>query len=160
MRSRTREKTFLAVLTLIVALATSAVSAAAGADERRTIRIVATDAMKYSVQRIEAKPGEKLKILLTSQSSMPKAEMAHNWVLLAADTKVDAFILAAAMARQTDYIPASQKAQVLAATPLAGAGETVSVELEAPAAPGVYVVVCSFPGHYVGGMKGTLVVAK
>jgi azurin len=66
--------------------------------------------------------------------------------------------MAAVMARQSDYIPASKKTQILAATGLAGAGETVTVDFEAPTAPGEYVFVCSFPGHFAGGMKGVLIV--
>lgn len=48
---------------------------------------------------------------------------------------------------------------MLASTPLAGAGETVEVTFRAPStAPGTYTFLCSFPGHFAAGMRGTLVV--
>ena len=65
---------------------------------------------------------------------------------------------AAAMARDTAYIPASLKAQVLANTALAGPGETVEVTFTAPKAPGKYQYLCSFAGHFQAGMTGWLVV--
>jgi azurin len=155
MQLDSRSSRFIAAA-LAVLLGTWALPAAGA--EPRTIKITGNDAMQFSVKRIDAKPGEKLKIVLTVQGSMGKAEMAHNWVLLAAGTDVAQFIMAAAMARTTAHIPAAKKAQVLAATGLAGAGETVTVELAAPGAPGEYVFVCTFPGHYNGGMVGKLVV--
>ena len=50
------------------------------------------------------------------------------------------------------------KAEVVAATALAGPGETVDVTFKVPAAAGSYPFICSFPGHFTAGMKGTLVV--
>ncbi len=114
--------------------------------------------MQYSVKKIEAKPGESLKIVLSTVSSMPKTEMAHNFILLAKGTNVDSFVMAASMARNTEYIPAAKKASILASTKLAGGGETVEVTFTAPTEPGEYVYICSFPGHYAAGMKGILVV--
>jgi azurin len=48
--------------------------------------------------------------------------------------------------------------QVIAKTALAGAGETVDVTFNAPAAAGSYPYVCTFPGHFQAGMRGNLVV--
>ena len=133
--------------------------AAAGlqAQAPRVVAITATDAMKYSVTAITAKPGEKLTVKLTGQGAIPKVAMAHNFVLLAPKTDAAAFATAAASARATDFVPADKK-QVLASTKLAGAGETVEVTFDAPKAPGVYDFICTFPGHFVAGMKGTLTV--
>jgi azurin len=64
----------------------------------------------------------------------------------------------ASMARDSDYIPASKKQYILAHTGLAGGGETVKVTFNAPKEPGEYLYICTFPGHYMAGMKGTLVV--
>lgn len=144
----------LATLTTLSLL----VAAAATAAGPRTIKITGNDAMQYSVTRIEAKPGEQLQVTLVATGKMAKAEMAHNFVLLAAGTKVDSFVLAATTARATDYIPARKADQILAHTRMAGAGETVSVTFAAPTEPGEYVYLCTFPGHYTAGMKGVLVV--
>jgi azurin len=134
--------------------------AAAGvqAQAPRVVAITGTDAMKYSVATIDAKPGEKLTVKLTAQGAMPKVAMAHNFVLLALKADATAFSTAAASARATDFIPPALKDQVLAATKLAGAGETVEVTFDAPKAPGVYTFICTFPGHFIAGMKGTLTV--
>jgi azurin len=114
--------------------------------------------MKFDVTQITAKPGESIRVRLTTVSAMPKAAMAHNFVLLAAGTDASAFAMAAAMARTTAFIPAKLKASVLASTTLAGAGETVEVTFKAPTKRGKYVFLCSFPGHYNSGMTGTLTV--
>ena len=124
----------------------------------RTIAIRGDDTMKYTVTEIVAKPGEQLRIRLSSVGTIPKEVMAHNFVLLASGADVNKFVMAAAMARDTAYIPASLKAQVLANTALAGPGETVEVTFTAPKAPGKYQYLCSFAGHFQAGMTGWLVV--
>ena len=139
---------------LLGLLAASTASAA----EPRVVKIKGTDAMQYDVKRIDAKPGEALKVQLTAVSTMSKQEMAHNFTLLAKDTPVDAFVMEASMARTTDYIPTSKKKFILATSKLAGGGETVEVTFNAPKEPGEYIYLCTFPGHYLGGMKGVLVV--
>lgn len=140
----------------VAGLALAAVAAQAAA--ARVVKLKATDAMQYDVKRIEAKPGEEIEIQLTVVSSMSKQEMAHNFVLLAKNAPLDALVMEAAMARSTNYLPASKKAFILASTGLAGGGETVKVTFAAPKEPGEYLYICTFPGHYLAGMKGTLVV--
>src|SRR5688572_27175391 len=56
--------------------------AAAAAKGVRTIEIIGTEDMKFSVPTITAKPGEQLRVRLTSKGAMPKIAMAHNFVLL------------------------------------------------------------------------------
>ena len=122
----------------------------------RTVEIGGGDDMKYSVTSIPAKPGETIKIRLVSKGTLPKIAMAHNFVLLKLGAKQIDFVNAAALARATDFIPADMKDQVLAATTLAGPGETVEVTFKVPTAPGSYPYVCTFPGHFAAGMRGTL----
>lgn len=124
----------------------------------RSIAIKATDDLKYSVNKIEAKPGEELEVVLTGVSAMPKDSMAHNFVLLDPSVNVNAFTSAAVAARNTGYIPAKFKAKILASTGLAGGGETVKVTFKAPTTPGTYTYVCTFPAHFAGGMVGQLIV--
>ncbi len=52
------------------------------------------------------------------------------------------------------------KGSVLAFIPLLGPRETGEVTFTAPSEPGRYPFLCTFPGHYVIGMKGELVVKK
>ena len=132
--------------------------AAAAKGGARTVELTGGDDMKYNTTTITAKPGETLHIALKSTGTIPKMAMAHNFVLLALAADVNEFIKSAAGAAATDYVPADKKAQVLASTKLAGPGETVEVTIKVPAKPGTYTYLCSFPGHFVAGMKGTLVV--
>jgi azurin len=124
----------------------------------RVVELTGNDQMKFSVTTIAAKPGETLTVRLKSIGTLPKIAMAHNFVLLAAGTDAAAFANAAAMASTTAYIPPAQKAKVLANTAMAGPGETVEVTFKVPAKPGSYTYLCSFPGHFLAGMKGLLVV--
>lgn len=122
----------------------------------RTIKIKGTDQMKFDVTEINAVPGEKIRIVLTTVSKLPKTAMSHNVVVLKDNTDVEAFANASAMARDNDYVAPDMKDQIIAATDLAGGGETVEVTFTVPEDPGSYTYICSFPGHYLGGMKGTL----
>jgi azurin len=132
--------------------------AAGAAKGVRTIELVGTEDMKFSLTNIAAKPGEQLRVRLTVKGAMPKIAMAHNFVLLNKGVNQTEFINASVQARTTEYIPADKKAQVIANTTLAGAGETVEVTFKVPAAPGEYPFLCTFPGHAQAGMRGTLTV--
>lgn len=132
-------------------------AAPAAKGEARTIELTATEAMKYDKTQLTARAGEKLHIVLKAIGTMPKMAMAHNFVLLKADASPLEINNAAFNARATDFIPESQKDKIIAFTPLAGGGETVETTFTAPKA-GTYPFLCTFPGHFVQGMKGTLVV--
>jgi azurin len=147
------------VLGLLPASSFLPVSLAAQAGPR-TITIVSSDDMKYDTTTIAAKPGETLHIRLTPKGTMPKIAMSHNFVLLKLGTDPAAFVAAGAQARATDYIAPEKKAQVIASTPMAGNGETVETTFKVPTVAGSYPYVCTFPGHFLAGMKGTLVVKK
>ena len=133
-------------------------SAAAKPASGRAVEITANDTMKFSVIEIRAKPGEALAVTLVNQGTMPKFSMGHNWVLLAADIDLNAFAGDSALAAKTDYVAASYRDRVLAASKLLGPKESDTVLFNAPAKPGRYPFVCSFPGHFQVGMKGDLIV--
>jgi azurin len=140
--------------------ASSFVPVRLSAQAPRVVELAGSDDMKYSVTTITAKPGEQIKIRLSPKGAMPKIAMSHNFVLLKAGTDAAAFVNAGVAARATDFIAPDKKAMVLANTTLAGNGETVEVTFKAPTAPGTYPYVCTFPGHFAAGMKGTLIVKK
>jgi azurin len=123
----------------------------------RVVEITANDTMKYSVTRIEAKAGEQLKIVLTNTGSQPKEVMGHNWVLLKAGSDSAAFAATATSAKDTNYIPATLKDQIIAYIDLLGPRKSGEVTFTVPAA-GEYPFLCTFPAHFQVGMKGTLVV--
>ena len=140
--------------------ATAATPAAAPAPAAgaRTIEITAGDNMKFSLASIDAKAGEELKVVLTNIGTLPKEAMGHNWVLLKKGADPVAFATAAGTAKDTDYIPAALKDQVIAHTQTLGPRKSDEVTFKAPSEPGEYTFICSFPPHYLAGMKGVLVV--
>lgn len=156
---------------------TSDTQAAEQVDDVRTIEIIGTDQMKFVVEEeqngiatgsssgdyqllesITAEPGEEIRIRLTTESKLPATAMAHNFVLLTMTADATAFANTAAQAKDNDYIPADMQDQVIASTDLAAGGETVEVTFTAPEESGEYEYICSFPGHFSAGMKGTLTV--
>lgn len=148
-------RTHVAIVLATLMLAGFATRAAA---QGRVVEITGNDQMKFNVTSITAKPGETLTVKLTNVGKLPKAVMGHNFVLLVKGADASAFATAAATARETEYIPPAQKDKILASTKLVGPGETVEVTFKVPTAPGQYEYLCSFPGHYLAGMKGVLVV--
>jgi azurin len=136
----------------------AAPAAAPAADGVHTVAITADDAMKFSVTEIRAQPGEKLRVSLKNVGRMPKQAMAHNWVLLVAMPDSEVLALAqGAAARMPEYLPADAS-KILAHTRLLGPNESDTIEFAAPAAPGEYPFVCTFPGH-AALMRGKLIVA-
>lgn len=81
----------------------------------------------------------------------------HNWVLVNGGDDVAARVDEASIAAGPDkgYIP--EGPDVLAHTKLLNATEKDTVTFTAPAA-GSYTYICTVPGHYAAGMKGTLTV--
>jgi azurin len=122
----------------------------------RLVVVTAGDDMKFSVTTIAAKRGETLKIRLNAIGTAPRASMAHNLLVLKPGSSQIAFVEAAAQAKSTDYVPPSLKSQVLAGTVLIANGETAEIELKLPARAGSYPFLCSFPGHFANGARGTI----
>jgi azurin len=147
-----------AALMLVLAFATIPVAVTSAADPPRTVEIIATDDMKYSVPTINAKPGEQIRIRLVVKGTIPKIAMAHNVVVLKLGTDVTKLVTEGAPHRATDFIPPAMLGSVIAKTALAGPGEVVQVTFTVPAKAGRYPFICTFAGHYQAGMKGTLVV--
>lgn len=141
--------------TLLLAAACAVVCLAA---EPRTVNLTANEQMKFDHREITARAGEPLHVVVKSVGTMPKAAVAHNFVLVRAGTDLDRFNAAAFNSRETAFIPPEMADAVIAKTDLAGAGETVDVTFTAPEKPGRYAYFCSFPGHYALGMRGVLVV--
>lgn len=136
----------------------SATTAAASAPAGAAFEFTASDTMKFNLTRIEVKAGEDVKITLTNIGSMPKAAMAHNWVLLKKGADAKAYIDAAVTAQATDYLPAALADQVIAHTKLIGAKQSDEITFKAPTEPGEYVFLCTFPAHFMAGMQGVMVV--
>ena len=146
-------------------------------DGVRTIEIIGNDDMKFVVREaeeglitggqagefvllegIEASPGEELRIRLTTISNLPPSAMSHNFALVDLGTDVDAFARASITARDNEYIAPDFEDQVIVTTRMLGDGETDTITFTVPDTPGEYDYVCTFPGHFAGGMVGVLYV--
>ncbi|HKK45802.1 MAG TPA: plastocyanin/azurin family copper-binding protein [Balneolaceae bacterium] len=146
-------------------------------DNVRTINIIGVDQMRFAVEKdedgisvgdpvgnenlpelqsITVKPGEKIRIRLSTHSKLPATAMSHNWVLLKNSADPEAFDNAASKAKDNDYIPSDMTDQIIAHVPLTSGGETHEVTFTAPEQTGDYTYLCSFPGHFASGMKGVL----
>ena len=124
----------------------------------KEFEISGNDQMKFSVTTMEAQAGQPLKVVFKNVGTMPKASMGHNWALLAKGTDPVKLMEAGFAAAATDYIPPDMAHQVIAKTKILGPGESETLTFNAPSEPGSYEYICSFPGHFAIGMKGTLTV--
>jgi azurin len=170
-------------IALIMALAACGGDAPEQAQEEavddgvRTIEIIGNDDMKFVVREaqeglrtggasggyvileaIEASPGEELRIRLTTVSNLPPAAMSHNLALVELGTNLDSFARASITARDNDYIAPEYEDRVIVTTRMLGNGETDTITFTVPEEPGEYDYVCTFPGHFAGGMVGKLIV--
>ena len=126
--------------------------------QAKTVEIEGKNSLRFSEEAISAKPGEEITVKLTNTSKLPASAMAHNWVLIKSDADAQKIDEAAANAKDNEYIPDDMSDQIIAHTGLVAGGESDSVTFEAPSEPGEYTYICTFPGHFSAGMKGTLTV--
>lgn len=142
------------ILTLLLLF----ITVGAFAQTAKVIEMKGTDQMRFSVENIEATPGQKITVKLTNDSKFPAAAMSHNFVLLKQSADAEAVDKASVTHRENDYIAPEMKDKIIAHTGLAGGGQTVQVTFNAPKKPGKYIYICTFPGHFNAGMKGTITV--
>lgn len=113
--------------------------------------------MRYEQTTFEVSAGQE--VTLTFENIADSPAMVHNVVILntdAEDVVQRVGTNALAVGEAGGYIPEDDA--IVAYTPLAQPGETVTVTFTAPSEPGNYTYLCTFPGHYVL-MQGTMVVS-
>ncbi|GAB3332651.1 azurin [Larkinella ripae] len=115
-----------------------------------------TDAMQFDKKEFKVKAGQKVKLTLKHTGKYAKQAMGHNFVLLKSGVNIADFSSKANLARDDEYIPKSEAANIIAHTKLLGGGESDTIEFTAPK-KGTYPFICSFPGHY-GLMQGKFIV--
>jgi azurin len=110
--------------------------------------------LAYQPATLDATSGQQVTVNFKNGSTAQK----HNWVLVKGGDDVAAQVdeAGSAAGEAAGYIPAD-KANILGNTNLLNGGESGSASFTAPAA-GTYTYLCTFPGHYIAGMKGTLTV--
>lgn len=125
-------------------------------DAVATVTITGNDQMKFNMDEIRVKAGQKVKLTLKHVGKMEKNVMGHNWALLTKNADLAAVGQAAAAASDSDYIPADSEDQIIVHTKMLGGGESDTIEFDAPE-PGTYTFICTFPGHYAL-MQGKFIV--
>ncbi|HAB15428.1 MAG TPA: GDSL-type esterase/lipase family protein [Verrucomicrobiota bacterium] len=118
----------------------------------RTVR----EQMRYDTPRLVVEPGKPFEIILENDDFMP-----HNLVFVRPGSRETVANLASTMKpdqldfQGRSYIPDNQN--IIAGTRLLEAGQRQTLKVMAPASPGEYEYVCTFPGHWTL-MWGTLIV--
>ena len=147
-------------------------------DGVRTVEVIGVDDLRFAVpedgdgivtsgssgqyqilESIEASAGEELRINMSTVSNLPPTAMSHNFVVLTMDADADQFARASIQAADNDYISPEYEEWVYEATEMLSDGESDAITFSVPSEPGTYQIICTFPGHYSGGMKATLVVS-
>jgi putative heme-binding domain-containing protein len=112
--------------------------------------------MQFAPRQLHAKPGAPVRIIFENPDLMQ-----HNFVLVAAGADEEIGLLADQMATRPyalakQYLPDSKK--ILQATALVNPNGRAELNFTAPAQPGRYPYLCTFPGHWRV-MRGVLIVA-
>jgi azurin len=145
------------VLLLVALLLTSACSNARASSGVQLELSAQGDQVAFTQTTLKATASESVSLVFKNSSKA----LQHNWVLVQGDDHVAKQVsedaLTAGLEQQA--IPAD-KSEILAHTNLVKSGESVKVTFTAPTEPGDYTYLCTFPGHYLMGMKGTLVVER
>lgn len=121
-----------------------------------TIKVI-EEQMKYDTKLITVKAGQNVILTLDNPDIMQ-----HNLVICKPGTTEKVGKAADALARdpkglEKSYVP--QTPDVLAYTKLVNPGESYTIEFVAPAKPGDYPFICTFPGHW-SIMQGVMRVEK
>ena len=107
--------------------------------------------LKYDQSSLTVKAGSKVKLTFYNNDDMP-----HNIVFTTsggADIVGKAAMALGLKGQEMDYVPHS--GQVLFHSRLLGPGTSETIYFVAPEKPGMYMYVCTFPGHYQT-MRGVL----
>lgn len=121
----------------------------------RALRVQTAAGLQFAERELRAKRGERLSVTLANPDVVP-----HNWVLLApgSTSKVGEAankMIADPRGFSKHYVP--EVPEVLVYTDMVDPGREFTIYCNAPAEPGNYPYICTFPGHWMV-MKGVLVV--
>ena len=117
--------------------------------------------MLFTRQEFAVRPGQPVKLVFTNPDATD-----HNLVIVRPGALAEVGVAANEMARDPkhatgDFLPESKRDKIVAATPMIGPTRKALAHVlrfTAPAEPGVYPYVCTFPGHWIV-MNGRMVVA-
>ena len=134
-------------------------------DSQRNLKLVrigcVPERMKYTVVRFAVTTGQPIKIVFTNPDATD-----HNLVIVEPGKLEEVGMAANEMARDpknanSNFIPPQKKKLILRFAPMIGPTRKAKVyvlRFNAPAEPGIYPYVCTFPGHWIM-MNGEMIVA-
>jgi len=123
----------------------------------RPITIAAASNLAYATPEFRVAPGELLAVTFVNPDVVP-----HNWVLVRPGTLEAVGRLADGLVADPEavarhYVPESD--DVIAYADITPPGERQTIHFVAPATPGRYPYLCTFPGHWKL-MNGAMIVAE
>jgi azurin len=139
-------------------LALGLLAGCAPAPEPITITITGNDQMRFAPAEFTVRARQPVTIVFQNVGSMPKESMGHNIVILRQGVDKIEFANAGAVHVRNEFIDPKREGDVIASTRILGPGEEVEMSFTAPAGPGDYDYVCTFPGHTPAGMVGVMTV--
>ena len=121
----------------------------------RELLVEAIGGLQYKQKELRAKPGEPLALRLENTDVMP-----HNLVIVGPGAAKTVGAASFAMLNDPDagkksYVPDLE--EVIVHTPVINPGKRHVLHFRAPAKPGRYPYICTFPGHWQA-MQGVLIV--
>jgi azurin len=151
-----RRRILAAALGLPAIYVSAALEARAAQVEKEVDLSIASDGdlLTFKPDRLTCRAGAPVR--LTFYNTAKYVSQEHNWVLVEPGTAAAVEKAAEAAGEANGFVPRGDP-RVLAATPMCGKGQHVSIEFIAPTAPGNYPFLCTNPGHGAV-MHGVLVV--
>ncbi|MEI6862665.1 MAG: plastocyanin/azurin family copper-binding protein [Verrucomicrobiota bacterium] len=125
------------------------------ADAPTIIRIGTIPGLKFDLSEFSVRPSAEVEVIFTNSE-----EMLHNFVIVKPGTRETVGLAALTLgagAAEREFVPPTP--DVLFSTKVVPAGSSASLKFTAPATPGDYPYVCTFPGHYFL-MFGTMIVTN
>ncbi len=100
-----QERSFVApaVLALVVGLLIAVASVAAQAPDVTTVELKVGDGTRFRPSEIHARPGERLRVVITYVGKMAKSSVAHDFVLLKKGTNAKDFAEKVGTKEQPDF---------------------------------------------------------
>ena len=121
----------------------------------QTVSVQGEDGLKFSLTSFDVKAGARIRLDFTNVS-----DMLHNLVIVrpgGAARVGDASQKLGLDGTRLDFVP--RTSDVLFHTAIVAPRQSETIYFEAPATPGTYAYLCSFPGHGLV-MQGTMVVTR
>ncbi len=123
--------------------------------DARQVTIEAGKNLSFSVRSFKARPGEPIRLTFVNPDVVP-----HNWALIRPGSLPRVGDLVNKIVAEPDaavrhYVPKTD--DVLAYTDIVPPGDQFAIHFRAPAEPGRYPFLCTFPGHWMV-MNGEMIV--